>query len=105
LEFCEKCGGLLRPVKKNGKSYLVCKRCGSSKPLDRQASTYSSKRVIEEARHGKIGVVEDRTELRRRLREEEKELEEEKRRELMDLLSREQEEVEAEGEISAHEAT
>jgi len=96
LEFCEKCGGLLRPVKRDGGSYLVCKRCGFSKPLDRQASTYSSKKVIEEARHGKIGVVEDRTELRRRLREEERELEEERRRELMDLLSREQEEVEGE---------
>jgi DNA-directed RNA polymerase subunit M len=95
LEFCEKCGGLLRPIKKDGKNYLVCKRCDFSKPLDRRASTYSSKRVIEETRHGKIGVVEDRTELRRKLREEEKELEEERRRELMDLLSRE-EEVEAE---------
>jgi len=97
LEFCEKCGGLLRPVRKGGESHLVCKRCGFSKPLDRQASTYSSKKVIEETRHSKIGVIEDRTELRRRLREEERELEEERRRELMDLLSREQEEVEGEG--------
>jgi len=96
LEFCEKCGGLLRPAKKGRESYLICKRCGFSKPLNRQASTYSSKKIIEEARHGKIGVIEDRTELRRRLREEEKELEEERRRELMDLLSREQEEVEVE---------
>jgi DNA-directed RNA polymerase subunit M len=97
LEFCEKCGGLLRPVKKDGENYLICKRCGFSKPLNRQASTYSSKKVIEETKHGRIGVVKDRTELRRRLREEEKELEEERRRELMDLLNREgQEEVEAE---------
>jgi DNA-directed RNA polymerase subunit M/transcription elongation factor TFIIS len=88
----------LRPIRKDGESYLVCKRCGFSKPLNRRASTYSSKRIIEEARHGKIGVIEDRAELRKKLREEEKELEEEKRRELMDLLNREQEEAEAEEE-------
>ncbi|MEM0232848.1 MAG: hypothetical protein QXD66_00550 [Candidatus Nezhaarchaeales archaeon] len=94
LEFCEKCGGLMRPIKKDGESYLVCKRCNFSKPLSSKVSSYSSKRVIEETKHGRIGIIEDKAELRRKLREEEKELEEERRRELMDLLNREIEETE-----------
>lgn len=85
----------MRPSKKDGENYLVCKRCNFSKPLSSQASSYSSKKVIEEAKHGRIGIIEDRAELRRRLREEERELEEERRRELMDLLNREPEEAEA----------
>lgn len=85
----------MRPSKKDGEIYLVCKRCNFSKPLSGQASSYSSKKVIEETKHGKIGIIEDRAELRRKLREEEKELEEERRRELMDLLNRETEETEA----------
>lgn len=93
MHFCEKCGSLLRPCRKNGENYLVCKRCGYSKPLGSEATAYSSKKVIEETKHSKIGVVEDRAELRRKLREEEKELDEERRRELMDLLNREHEDV------------
>ncbi|MEM4576135.1 MAG: hypothetical protein QW701_01590 [Candidatus Nezhaarchaeales archaeon] len=92
MHFCEKCGSLLRPCRKDGENYLVCKRCGFSKPLSGEAAAYSSKRVIEETKHSKIGVIEDRAELRRKLREEEKELNEERRRELMDLLNRGQEE-------------
>lgn len=94
MEFCKNCGGLLRPSKRDGESYLVCKRCGFSKPL-KGGPTYSSKRVIEEVKHGRIGIIEDKTELKDRLREERKEMEEERRKELMDLLSREQEGVES----------
>ncbi|MDH5816450.1 MAG: hypothetical protein QE164_06725 [Candidatus Nezhaarchaeota archaeon] len=84
----------MRPIKKGGESYLICKRCNLSKPLSGKVSSYSSKKVIEEVKHERIGIVEDKAELRRRLREEEKELEEERRRELMDLLNREPEETE-----------
>lgn len=93
MDYCPNCGGLLRLTKKNGKNYLACRRCGYSKPAE-QLSGYSSRRIIEEAKHSRIGVIEEKDELKRKLREEAKEISEERRRELMDLLNREEGEVE-----------
>ncbi len=97
MDFCPKCEGLLKPVRKDGRMYLVCKRCGFSKPLDQQSSsTYSATRVIEESKHRTIGVVEEKEELLERVREEAKEVSQERVRDLMDLLNREQEQIESE---------
>ncbi|MHC1637446.1 MAG: hypothetical protein ACXQTU_04680 [Candidatus Nezhaarchaeales archaeon] len=96
MDFCPNCEGLLKPVKKNGKTYLMCKRCGFSKPLNQQSSSYSATRVIEESKHRTIGVVEEKEELKERAREEAREVSQERVRDLMDLLNREQEQMESE---------
>ncbi|RLF12374.1 MAG: hypothetical protein DRJ68_00530 [Thermoprotei archaeon] len=96
MDFCPKCEGLLKPVRKDGKVYLVCKRCGYTKPLSSSSSGYSATRVIEESKHRTIGVVEEKEELKEKVREEVKEVSQERVRDLMDLLNREQDQMEAE---------
>ncbi|AWR97579.1 DNA-directed RNA polymerase subunit M [Acidianus sulfidivorans JP7] len=34
MQFCPKCGGLMMPVKKDGKEILKCKKCGFEKEMD-----------------------------------------------------------------------
>ncbi|WP_148692071.1 RPA12/RPB9/RPC11 RNA polymerase family protein [Acidianus manzaensis] len=34
MQFCPKCGGLMIPVKKDGKEILKCKKCGYEKEMD-----------------------------------------------------------------------
>ncbi|MDI9619884.1 MAG: hypothetical protein QFX33_03640 [Candidatus Nezhaarchaeota archaeon] len=96
MDFCPKCEILLKPVKRDGKTYLTCKRCGFSKLLNAQSARYSTTRIIEKSKHRTIGVVEEKEELKEKAREEVKEVSQERVRELMDLLNQEQEHAEAE---------
>lgn len=36
MKFCPKCGGLMVPVKKDGKEYLRCTRCGYEMKLTKK---------------------------------------------------------------------
>ncbi|MFW9988701.1 MAG: hypothetical protein ACFFC3_08610 [Candidatus Odinarchaeota archaeon] len=47
VEFCEKCGGLLRPSKENNKNLLICNSCGKELPLlDEIKDSYISTKEI-----------------------------------------------------------
>jgi DNA-directed RNA polymerase subunit M/transcription elongation factor TFIIS len=36
FEFCENCGGILLPSKKNDNNILTCKSCGQEIPFERE---------------------------------------------------------------------
>ncbi|MBW9141240.1 MAG: zf-TFIIB domain-containing protein [Candidatus Aramenus sulfurataquae] len=36
LQFCPKCGGVMVPVKKDGKDILRCTKCGFEKEMDKK---------------------------------------------------------------------
>ncbi|AWR94782.1 RPA12/RPB9/RPC11 RNA polymerase family protein [Acidianus brierleyi] len=37
MQFCPKCGGMMIPVKKDGKEVLRCTKCGYEKEMDNKA--------------------------------------------------------------------
>ncbi|MHA1731224.1 MAG: hypothetical protein ACTSU5_04740 [Promethearchaeota archaeon] len=40
MSFCDQCGNLMLPRKKNGKKYLYCKTCEVEIPADRNQTEY-----------------------------------------------------------------
>ncbi|MEA2071037.1 MAG: hypothetical protein U9O98_07075 [Asgard group archaeon] len=70
MEFCTKCGNLLRPVKEVDKTYLLCPNCGKKHKLSKK-NDYTIVRTIEHNEGEKLEVTEIRR--RRALTEEERE--------------------------------
>ncbi len=56
MEFCSKCGGLLRPTKVDGKTKLYCKRCKIYYDLPKKKMIEKDTSVKEK---GEFAVVED----------------------------------------------
>jgi DNA-directed RNA polymerase subunit M/transcription elongation factor TFIIS len=70
LEFCEKCGAMMLPKKKNGKTVLVCRECGHEK-----AAGSDSLKVEYRIKHSpreKIVVVEEETQRKEDISEDER---------------------------------
>ncbi|MCF2136373.1 MAG: DNA-directed RNA polymerase subunit M [Candidatus Thorarchaeota archaeon] len=60
LEFCEKCGAMMLPTKKeDGSRVLKCRECGHEKPLTKTAEDYRVKYRIDHSPREKIVVIED----------------------------------------------
>ncbi|NWF96552.1 MAG: DNA-directed RNA polymerase subunit M [Candidatus Thorarchaeota archaeon] len=57
MEFCEKCGALMLPQKKDGKPILKCRECGHEKAVSR-APKYKVEYRIKHSPREKIVVVE-----------------------------------------------
>ncbi|MEM1573795.1 MAG: hypothetical protein QXI49_05875 [Candidatus Methanomethylicaceae archaeon] len=71
MEFCQNCGKLLMPVKKDDKVILKCKSCGFEKDLEKSES-YKIVQQVEEGKRRKMLIVEEPVKIKRK--EEEKEL-------------------------------
>jgi DNA-directed RNA polymerase subunit M/transcription elongation factor TFIIS len=47
VEFCEKCGGLMRPSKEGEQNFLVCKSCENKVPVNKKVKeSYTSSKKI-----------------------------------------------------------
>ncbi len=57
MEFCPKCGGLLRPEKKGKKTYLTCKK-GDYKKLYKKSAGYTLTEKVDEAKRRDTVIVE-----------------------------------------------
>lgn len=62
--FCPKCGGLMVPRKKNGKTILVCSKCGyiidpSASKSSNRISGYKLTTKIEHSEKDKIIVIDE----------------------------------------------
>ena len=70
MEFCEKCGALMLPVKKEKKSILKCRDCGHEKPMKKKGYTVEYR--IKHSPREKIVVVEEDAQTQDELTEDEK---------------------------------
>ncbi|MHA2205921.1 MAG: hypothetical protein ACXABC_08680 [Candidatus Thorarchaeota archaeon] len=70
MEFCEKCGALMLPVKKDSKSILKCRECGHEKPMKKKG--YKVEYRIKHSPREKIVVVEEDQQTQYELTEDEK---------------------------------
>lgn len=68
MEFCDKCGKMLVPERRDDKIVLVCRSCGFIKQLE-DSSSYRMTYSVEENKRRKIAVVSE-AEVKRRSREE-----------------------------------
>jgi DNA-directed RNA polymerase subunit M len=57
VEFCPKCGSLLVPVSSEGKTYLVCRKCGYKKEASSKKG-YMVRGEVTEDKKEKLLVVE-----------------------------------------------
>jgi DNA-directed RNA polymerase subunit M len=61
MEFCEKCGSLMKPTKEDKGSFLVCSSCGKKVKLTKTKSkAYTLTRKIEHKENEKLEVTEIR---------------------------------------------
>lgn len=62
MEFCPKCGSMMKPKREENKIILYCSSCGFSKPLGGEASSY---KFVSEIKHApdKTMVVIDESKL------------------------------------------
>jgi DNA-directed RNA polymerase subunit M len=82
MKFCPRCGGLMVPVKKEGKVYLKCQRCGYEEELkSSDTKSYVDKKSVEKK---SAVIVESYKE--EEPSEEEKELKEDYVKQLLDNL-------------------
>ncbi|NHJ47482.1 MAG: hypothetical protein FK733_06830 [Asgard group archaeon] len=59
MEFCEKCGNLMKPVRDEKGSFLVCSTCDKKVKLTKSKSkNYTIKRKIEHKENEKLEVTE-----------------------------------------------
>ncbi|NHJ84299.1 MAG: hypothetical protein FK734_02480 [Asgard group archaeon] len=59
MEFCDKCGSLMKPVREDKGSYLVCSSCGKKVKLTKTKSQdYTLTRKIEHSEKEKLEVTE-----------------------------------------------
>lgn len=72
MEFCDKCGSLMKPLREEKAAYLVCTSCGKKTKLTKSKSKdYTITRKIEHSEKEKLEVTEIKK--RRNLTEEERE--------------------------------
>ncbi|MCK5239492.1 MAG: DNA-directed RNA polymerase subunit M [Candidatus Thorarchaeota archaeon] len=57
MEFCEKCGALMLPEKKDKKNVLKCRECGHEKPMKNDG--YKVEFRVKHSPKEKIVVVEE----------------------------------------------
>jgi len=69
VEFCPKCGSVLVPEKRKNKAYLVCKKCGYSKPAGKK-SGYKFIEQIPEEKKNKTPVITEEVVEREKIEEE-----------------------------------
>ncbi|WP_256359220.1 DNA-directed RNA polymerase subunit M [Vulcanisaeta sp. JCM 14467] len=82
MKFCPRCGGLMVPVKREGKVYLRCQRCGYEEEMkSSDAKSYVDKKSIE-----KKGAVIVESYEEKEPSEEEKEMKEDYVKQLLDNL-------------------
>jgi DNA-directed RNA polymerase subunit M len=70
MEFCEKCGAMMLPKKKENKTVLVCRECGHEKPAGPNSLKVEYR--IKHSPREKIVVVEEETKRREDISEDEK---------------------------------
>jgi len=90
VEFCEKCGSMLVPEKRNGEIVLVCRNCGFVKKYTSQS--YKVKQDIGEEKRRKITVVSESEVKSTKRSEEELELMEDYHKATLELMEEEGEE-------------
>lgn len=72
MEFCDKCGNLLKPVKEEKGAYLYCNSCDKKIKLTKSKSkNYTLTQKIEHSEKEKLEITEIKK--RRKLTEEERE--------------------------------
>ncbi|MEM2143607.1 MAG: hypothetical protein QXS20_09440 [Candidatus Thorarchaeota archaeon] len=71
MEFCDKCGALMLPTRKDGTPVLICRECGNERAIERPPEYTVNYRIRHSPRE-KIVVVEDETEFGEELSEDEK---------------------------------
>lgn len=86
LEFCDKCGALMLPVKKERKTVLKCRECGHEKKAERSPK-YKVEYRIRHSPKEKIVVVEPRHDDEEDLSEDEKR---EKAKEILEFFDEEE---------------
>jgi DNA-directed RNA polymerase subunit M/transcription elongation factor TFIIS len=70
LEFCEKCGAMMLPKKKDGKTVLICRECGHEKPAG--SGSLKVEYRIKHSPREKIVVVEEDSERKEDISEDER---------------------------------
>lgn len=50
MRFCPKCGGLMVPIRKNGKTYIRCTKCGFEEGIIKSKEYVVSKTVGKDER-------------------------------------------------------
>jgi len=73
VEFCPKCGSVLVPVRKKEKLYLICKKCGFKKAVDKNIG-YRKRETISEDKKNKLVIVTSSTSAPKEKLQEEREL-------------------------------
>jgi len=59
MEFCEKCGSLMKPTREEKLSFLVCSSCGKKVKLTKSKSKdYTITRKIKHSPADKLEVIE-----------------------------------------------
>ncbi len=87
LEFCEKCGAMMLPTKKeDGKRVLKCRECGHERPLTKAAEDYKVEYRIEHSPREKIVVIEESDQYSEEMTEDERR---ERRKAILEFLEME----------------
>ncbi|NHJ13156.1 MAG: DNA-directed RNA polymerase subunit M [Candidatus Thorarchaeota archaeon] len=81
MEFCEKCGALMFPKKKNDKPILQCRECGHEKSVEAEPE-YKVEYRIKHSPREKIVVVEESDKRQEELSEDERR---ERRKEILEF--------------------
>ncbi|MEM3615048.1 MAG: hypothetical protein QXX09_00145 [Candidatus Methanomethylicia archaeon] len=92
MEFCEKCGNLLVPEKRDGEIVLVCRSCGFIKKCTSQ--TYKVKQNIDENKRRTITILSESEIKGIKRSKEELELMEDYHKATLELMEEEEEEGE-----------
>ncbi|MFW9847485.1 MAG: DNA-directed RNA polymerase subunit M [Candidatus Thorarchaeota archaeon] len=85
MEFCEKCGALMLPRKKDGKPILKCRECGHEKAV-KTPPAYKVEYRISHSPREKIVVVEDGDRPKEEMSEDERR---ERRKEILEYFESE----------------
>ncbi len=96
MEFCPKCGGLLRPEKKGKKTYLLCKT-GDYKKLYKKSAGYTLTEKVDETKRRDTVIVEDEVKVPKKRKDELESEREETYDSFLEQFAAEEEEAESEG--------
>ncbi len=95
MEFCPKCGGLMRPERKGRRTYLVCKN-GDYKKLSKDSVGYTLTERVDETKRRDTVIVEEEPKVPKKRKEELEAEREETYSSFLEQLETEEEEVETE---------
>jgi len=74
VKFCPKCGSLLTPERREGHVYLVCKRCGYRREMEKGERGYRVRETVSKEKREKLIVIEGLKRREKEKLEEEREL-------------------------------